>query len=256
MRNRNQILIALMAMIITGCSPPTDTKHQLATKKGGDDTSSSTNLVTEVMTEEKQRAMSLDDVVQDLMEGNNHFMNNNLIQRDHQAQLRQLTHGQYPKAVVLSCIDSRVPVEEVFDQGVGDLFVIRVAGNIENDHNLASLEYSCKVSGAKVIVVLGHENCGAIKSAVKGVDMGNITELLTHIQPAIDHHQDFQGEKTFENPDFLEIITKENATMTVDDIRNQSPILKELETQGRLKIVAAYFDLNNGRVTLLDNNDD
>ena len=256
MRNSNQILIGLIAIIITSCSSPTDTKHKLATEKGENDTNSSTNLVTEVMTEEKQNAMNLDDVVRDLMEGNNRFMNNNLIRRDHQAQLRQLTHGQYPKAVVLSCIDSRVPVEEVFDQGVGDLFVIRVAGNIENDHNLASLEYSCKVSGAKVIVVLGHENCGAIKSAVKGVDMGNITELLTHIQPAIDHHQDFQGEKNIENPDFLDMITTENAIMTVDDIRNQSPILKELETQGHLKILAAYFDLNNGQVTLLDNNDD
>ncbi len=252
MINRKQILLALIAIIIASCSSHTDVEFDSDTKKGESDTESPIELVTEVMTKDKQNAMSPDDVVQNLMEGNNRFVNNNLIMRDHQAQLKQLTHGQHPKAVVLSCIDSRVPVEAVFDQGVGDLFVIRVAGNIENDHNLASLEYSCKVSGAKMIVVLGHENCGAVKSAVKGVDMGNITELLTHIQPAIDHHQDFPGEKTIENPDFLEIITKENATMTVDDIRNQSPILKELETQGLLNIVGAYFDLDTGKVTILD----
>jgi len=252
MIHRKEILIVFTTIIIAGCSSPTGTELDSDTKKEESNTESRINLVTEVMTKEKQNAMSLDDVIQDLMEGNIRFMNSNLIQRDHQAQLKQLKNGQYPKAVVLSCIDSRVPVEEVFDQGVGDLFVIRVAGNIENDHNLASLEYSCKVSGAKVIIILGHESCGAIKSAVKGVDIGNITELLTHIQPAIDHHQDFLGEKTIDNPDFLEIITKENATMTISDIRNQSPILKEMEENGQLKMVGAYFDLDTGEIILLE----
>jgi carbonic anhydrase len=247
MKNRNQILVALVMIIITGCTSPTEPKLDIVTENVENDT----DLVTEVMTLERQNAMSFDDVMKDLMEGNNNFMNNHLIHRDNKAQLKQLLHGQFPKAVVLSCIDSRVPVEEIFDQGVGDLFVVRVAGNIENDHNLASLEYSCKVAGAKVIIVLGHENCGAVKSAVKGVDMGNITELLTHIQPAIDHHQDFEGEKSFENHDFMELVIKENAIMTVDDIRNQSPILKELEDQGQLKIIGAYFDMDNGEIILL-----
>jgi len=247
LEHSKHLLIALCMASFSACTAPGNKPEQEQITEEGNEPAHE-ELVTEVMTAERQAAMSTDDVIVDLMEGNKRFMRSELIHRDHQAQLKQLTHGQHPKAVVLSCIDSRVPVEEVFDQGVGDLFVIRVAGNIENDHNLASLEYSCKVSGAKVILVLGHENCGAIKSAVKGVDMGNITELLTHIQPAIDHHQDFEGEKTVDNHDFLEIITKENTTMTLDDIRKQSPILKEMEANGKLKLVAAYFDLDTGEV--------
>ncbi|MBR9861060.1 carbonic anhydrase [bacterium] len=207
------------------------------------------------MTADKQHDMSGDDIVADLMEGNRRFMESKMIQRDHMAQLGQLASGQHPKAVVLSCIDSRVPVEQIFDQGVGDLFVVRVAGNIDNDHNIASLEYGCKVAGSKVIIVLGHEQCGAIKSAVKGVDMGNITELLNHMKPAIEHHRDFEGDQSVDNHDFLEIITKENAVMTLDDIRRESEILRALEDAGELKLVAAYYDLDEGKVYLVNEAD-
>ncbi len=212
-------------------------------------------LVDEVMTIERQTEMTFEDVINDLKKGNARFTKNHMFQRNNVAQLEYLETGQHPKAVVLSCIDSRVPVEEVFDQGVGDLFVIRVAGNIDNDHNLGSLEYGCKVSGAKLIVVLGHENCGAIKSAVKGVDMGNITELLSHVKPVLDKHQDFEGERSVDNHDFLELITKDNALMTLDDIRNYSEILNQMEQEGRIKLIAAYFDMNTGVVSWLDEKD-
>ncbi|MFY0644952.1 MAG: carbonic anhydrase [Bacteroidia bacterium] len=212
-------------------------------------------LHTEVMTADKQSNMSFNDVISELKEGNLRFVENHMYRRNNVAQLEYLESGQHPKAVVLSCIDSRVPVEEVFDQGVGDLFVIRVAGNIDNDHNLASLEYGCKVSGAKVIVVLGHEYCGAIKSAVKGVDMGNITELLSHVQPVLDKHEEFPGERTVDNPDFLELITKDNALMTLDDIRAHSAILNSMEQEDRIKLVAAYFDMGTGKILWLDEKD-
>lgn len=212
-------------------------------------------LIEEVMTVERQDAMNFDDIIDDLTQGNQRFMQNLMMQRNNVAQLENLSDGQHPKAVVLSCIDSRVPVEEVFDQGVGDLFVIRVAGNIDNDHNLGSLEYGCKVSGAKVIVVLGHENCGAIKSAVKGVDMGNITELLSHVKPVLDKHQDFEGERSVDNHDFLELLTKDNALMTLDDIRLHSDILKQMEDEGKIKLMAAYFDMHSGEVQWLNEDD-
>ena len=154
-------MIALVIISLAACGTSDSEIDSKSNNKSAE--ASKTNLVTEVMTKEKQASMSIDDVLHDLVEGNSRFVDNQLTQRNHKAQLKQLTQEQYPKAVVLSFIDSRVPMEEVFDQGIGDLFVIRVAGNIENDHNLASLEYSCKVSGSKVILVLGHENCGAKK---------------------------------------------------------------------------------------------
>jgi carbonic anhydrase len=216
---------------------------------------SSVDLVADVMTEEKQKQMSMEAILEDLMFGNKRFMESKMILRDHKAQLNQLAAAQHPKAVVLSCIDSRVPVEQIFDQGIGDLFVVRVAGNIDNDHNIASIEYGCKVAGAKLLIVLGHEQCGAIKSAVKGVDMGNITELLTHMRPAIEHHRDFPGDQSVDNHDFLEIITKENAVMTLDDIRRHSEIIRNMEAQGLIKLVAAYYDLDEGKIEIINEED-
>lgn len=239
---RNQLLIALAISSLTACGSP-DAETNSTPAKG---------LVSEVMTKEKQQAMSIDDVMLDLREGNERFINSELTQRDHRAQLKQLLHGQYPKAVILSCIDSRVPVEEVFDQGMGDLFVARVAGNVESKNIVASLEYSCKVAGSKVIIVVGHEYCGAVKSAIREVELGNITNLLAHIQPAISNHADFSGEKKASNHDFVEVVTKENVLLTLEAIRERSPILKKMESSGKVKLVGAYFDLEVGKITLLE----
>lgn len=251
MRYLTHSIIVFGLINLMACSSSVDKSN---TEDGVHKTESKDNggLITAVITEEMQKSMTIDQILKNLKEGNHHFIENDMVQRDHLAQLHQLDHEQHPEAVILSCIDSRVPVEQIFDQGIGDLFVVRVAGNIDNDHNVASLEYSCKVAGAKVIVVLCHENCGAVKSAIKGVDLGNITELLTHIQPAIDKHQDFEGEKSIENEEFFKLIIKENALMTIDDIRRTSPILKEMEEKGEIKMVGAFFNLHTGEVEFLN----
>ena len=201
-----------------------------------------------VLTAEEQKTLTPDAVLQNLKEGNKRFINNNLTYRNHSAMVRKAAAGQYPKAVVISCIDSRVPVEDLFDKGIGDLFVGRVAGNFVNEDLLGSLEYSCKVAGAKLIVVLGHGSCGAIKAAIDTVKMGNITAMLTKIHPAVAEAQNFVGEKTSKNYVFVNYVARKNVLHTIEIIRIQSPILKEMEEKGEIKIVGAFYDLNTGEV--------
>jgi carbonic anhydrase len=172
--------------------------------------------------------------------------------RDHSKQIRDAVNGQYPKAIILSCIDSRVPVEDVFDKGIGDLFVARVAGNIVNEDILGSMEFSCKVSGAKVVLVIGHEYCGAIKGAIDNVTLGNLTALLKKITPAVQACGHYHGTKTSKNPEFVDMVIKENVKITVANIRAQSPILKEMEQKGEIKIVGAYYDMDNGVVSFFE----
>lgn len=152
-------------------------------------------VVNDVMTKETQGKLTPDLVLQEFKEGNERFRNGNTIKRNYSEQVRKSELGQYPKAVVLSCIDSRVPVESIFDQGIGDVFVGRVAGNFVNIDQLGSMEFACKVAGAKLILVMGHEHCGAVKGAIDDVKLGNITAMLSKIKPAINKSQDFEGEK-------------------------------------------------------------
>lgn len=151
-------------------------------------------LVENVMTQQEQIALSPDEVIQSLKDGNTRFMNDELTARNYSKQVINSASGQYPDAVVLSCLDSRIPVENVFDRGIGDLFVARVAGNFVNENMLGSMEFACKVSGSKLILVLGHNNCGAIRAAVDNVKLGNITPILEKIKPAFDN-VDYDGEK-------------------------------------------------------------
>lgn len=207
-------------------------------------------LVEEVMTKEKQMTLTPDMVIESLKEGNKRYMNNELTTRDHSKQIRKTTKGQFPEAVILSCIDSRVPVEDIFDKGIGDLFVARVAGNFENVDILGSLEYSCKVAGSKLIMVLGHEHCGAVKAAVDGVELGNITPMLEKIKPAVQSIE-YEGEKTSKNPEFVHMVCQSNVKNTIEQIRAKSPILKEMEDNGEIKIVGAVYDLDDGLVEFL-----
>lgn len=204
-----------------------------------------------VLTAAEQAALKPNDVITALKEGNKRFTSNNLTLRDHSAMVRNASEGQFPKAVVLSCIDSRVPVEDVFDRGIGDLFVARVAGNFSNTDILGSLEYSCKVSGAKVILVLGHGSCGAVKSAIDNVQLGNITPMLANIKPAIKRVKDFTGETTSKNDAYVEAVTKENVLNTIETIKSKSPILKEMESKGDIKIIGGYYDIHTGVVVFL-----
>lgn len=140
-------------------------------------------LVERVLTAEEQAALTPDEVIQILEEGNKRFVNNDLTKRNHSAQVRKSTYGQYPKAIVLSCVDSRVPVEDILDQGIGDIFVARVAGNFVNEDILGSMEFACKVAGAKLVLVMGHEHCGAVKAAVDDVKLGNIRPCCPKSSP-------------------------------------------------------------------------
>lgn len=207
-------------------------------------------LVDEVMTAEKQRALTPEQVIENLKKGNERFMKNDLTQRNHSAQVRKTTKGQFPEAVVLSCIDSRVPVEDVFDKGIGDVFVARVAGNFENVDILGSLEYSCKVAGSKVVMVLGHEHCGAVKAAVDDVKLGNITEMLSKIRPTITAIE-YDGDRTSKNKEFVHMACESNVKNTIEQIRAKSPILKEMEDKGEIKIVGAIYDLDDGKVNFV-----
>ncbi len=210
-----------------------------------------------VLTKEDQARLTPDGVIQSFVEGNRRFMRNDLTQRDHSAQVRKTTHGQYPKAVILSCIDSRVPVEDIFDKGIGDIFVTRVAGNISNDDVLGSLEYSCKVAGSKLVLVLGHENCGAVKSAIKYPKdlegLGNINDLLSKIRPSVEVvSKTFKGEKTYKNKEFLHEVCVQNVKNTKKIIREKSPILRAMEEKGEIKIIGGVYDLHDGNVDLFD----
>ncbi|WP_299126706.1 carbonic anhydrase family protein [uncultured Winogradskyella sp.] len=204
------------------------------------------------ITKDMQSLMTPQSVLADLLEGNNRFVNGTLEGADNEALVNQTTGGQYPKAVVLSCIDSRVPVETVLDQAIGDIFVARVAGNFENADILGSLEYSCKVAGSKLILVLGHEACGAVKAACDGVELGNITHLLSNILPAVHQSaQQVEGEANSSNKAFVAKTVENNVKLTIDRIRIKSPILKEMEDNGEITIVGGVYNLHTGKVEML-----
>jgi len=204
------------------------------------------------ITKDVQSALTPSSVLNDLLEGNQRFINNKTEATDNSALVKQTTTGQFPKAVILSCIDSRVPVETVLDQAIGDVFVARVAGNFENTDILGSLEYSCKVAGSKLVLVLGHESCGAVKAACDGVELGNITALLDNILPAVRKSaNEIEGETNSSNKEFVAKTVENNVKLTIQRIREKSPILKSLEDQGDISIVGAVYSLQSGEVNLL-----
>lgn len=210
------------------------------------------SIVKHIFTAEEQAKLTPDQVLQDFQEGNNRFRNNELTVRDHKEQVRQSAPGQYPKAVVLSCLDSRVPVEDVFDQGIGDVFVGRVAGNFVNEDLLGSMEFACKVAGAKLIMVMAHQHCGAIKAAIDDVKLGNITAMLSKIKPAVTMSQKFEGEKSSKNEAFVKDVAQNNVRNTIKNIREKSPILKEMEAKGEIKIVGAFYTLTKGELLMIE----
>jgi len=207
---------------------------------------------TTIITKENQRAMTPQSVLTDLLEGNKRFTDAKNEDVDYLAQVKQTVDGQFPKAVILSCIDSRVPVELLFDQGVGDVFVARVAGNFENIDILGSMEYSCKVAGSKLVLVLGHESCGAVKAACDGVELGNITEMLSKIKPAVTlASNEVSGEKNSSNKEFVNKTIIHNVHLTIDRIREKSPILKEMEEKDEIKIIGGVYSLSTGKVEII-----
>lgn len=209
-------------------------------------------IVKTVISAEERDKLTPDQILKDFLDGNERFRNNNLTQRDHSEQIRKSAFGQYPKAVVVSCLDSRVPVEDVFDQGIGAIFVGRIAGNFVNDDLLGSLEFACKVAGAKLIIIMGHQHCGAIKGAIDDVKLGNLTTTLSKIKPAIEMSQDYGGEKRSDNEDFAKLVSVNNVRHAISTIRTKSPILKEMEENGEIKIVGLFYTLTKGELLLID----
>lgn len=197
------------------------------------------------ITKEIQDAISPDRAIEMLKEGNQRFLTKTETKRDLHLQVSQTTEGQFPYAAVLSCIDSRVPVELAFDQGIGDIFSARVAGNIINEDILGSIEYACGVAGSKAILVLGHTKCGAVTAACQGVELGNITALLSKVKPAIKEVQERTGQLEVEE------VTKSNVNQSIQEIREKSTLLADLEKDGKIKIVGAVYHVESGMVSFL-----
>lgn len=211
--------------------------------------SMASHIPTHVLTKAEQDALTPDQVLQEFKEGNERFNAGNTTRREHSEAIRKAaTGGQFPKAMVLSCLDSRVPVEDVFDQGIGDVFVGRVAGNFVNTDLVGSMEFACKVAGAKLIIVMGHQHCGAVKGAIDDVQLGNITAMLSNIKPAVAMSQSFAGEKTSKNEAFVKLVAQNNVRNALDQIRKRSPILKEMEAKGEIRMVGAFYTLRTGKL--------
>lgn len=237
-------IAVIAATVLFSCHQGTETTTPTKTEDAK-------QVVTHVMTKEEQAKLTPDQVLQEFIDGNKRFQTGITTTRDHSEQARKSAQGQYPKAVVLSCLDSRVPVEDVFDQGLGDIFVGRVAGNFVNEDLLGSMEFACKVAGAKLVLVMGHQHCGAIKGAIDDVKLGNITAMLAKIKPAVKMSQDFAGEKSSKNDEFVKYVSENNVKYAMQQIREKSQILREMENKGEIKIVGAFYYLTNGTLEFI-----
>jgi carbonic anhydrase len=197
-------------------------------------------------------AFTADDALQLLKEGNFRFINGMMQHRDLLEEVIHTKDGQKPFAAIVSCMDSRTSGELVFDQGLGDIFSIRIAGNVVTTYVLGSLEYACAVAGAKLIVVMGHTNCGAIKGACDNVEMGHLTRLLGHIQPAVSMAQGtVKGDHSSQNPEFVDAVTAFNIQNAAGQISEHSKIISSLVMEGKVKIMCAVYDVSTGQVKWL-----
>lgn len=201
-----------------------------------------------VQTQESQAAMTPDKALNRLKAGNDRFVSNTMKKRDWSAKVMATASGQFPFAAILACMDSRAPIEIVFDQGVGDVFVVRVAGNVVNDDELGSLEYAAHV-GTKLVVVLGHTGCGAVKGAIDKVKLGNLTGLLAKIRPAVEAASCSNSK----DDACVTKVCEKNVLQSMKEISDKSPYLKKYLDEGRVKLVGAMYDLATGKVTFLEN---
>jgi len=200
-----------------------------------------------------QTALSPQDAVQLLKDGNARFVAGEPIQRDLHSQVKQTATGQYPFAAVLSCIDSRIPTEIIFDQGIGDIFNARIAGNFINEDILGSLEFACKLAGSKVIVVMGHTSCGAVKGACDHAELGNLTQMLAKINPAVEAVTTAPTEdRSSANLEFVNQVAEKNVDFAIEEIKLKSPVLLEMLQQGAIEIVGAMYDVKTGSVSFLN----
>jgi len=237
---KQSVGLGMLTLALIGCGPA--------------DRQPQGELSADIQTQEEQQSMTVEQVIADLKEGNERFVRGQMIARDYQAQVKATAAGQYPKAAVLSCLDSRVPVEIILDQGIGDLFVGRVAGNIEDQTMIGSFEFATSVAGAKLILVLGHSECGAVKGAVdrdlvRELGHENLDALLDHINPAVEAALQPGEERTSNDKDLVDRAIRENVLLTMDRIRQASPDLNEMEANGTVRIVGGVYDLTTGRIS-------
>lgn len=235
------LLFSLAVMTWAGCSPKTT---QMAQNQSGNN-----GINEHVITKERQSKMTPHSVLDSLIQGNREYVAGRFVVRNSSVRIQEAVAGQHPEAIILSCIDARVPVEDIFQRGIGDLFVARVAGNVVNDDILGSIEYATKVSGSKLIVVLGHGDCGAVKSAIKQVKLGNITTLLEKIEPAVERADgSFEGEKKYSNPAYMDAVSCHNVDIAIETIRANSPVIREMEEKGEVMVIGAFYDIHTGEV--------
>src|SRR6266404_9113142 len=234
-RTQNLFAVAAISVfVLAGCSTsaPTPQSRDLATLKA------------------EQAALTPAQVLESLRLGNERFASGQTRPRDMLHDRKITAAGQYPHAVILSCIDSRAPAEIIFDTGLGDIFNARIAGNIADADLVGSMEFACKLSGAKLVLVMGHTSCGAIKGAIDNAQLGNLTQLLAKIRPAVEATQ-YKGERSSKNYGFVDAVARKNVELTVTDIRRRSPVLMELETSGAIKIVGAMYNLETAMLEFL-----
>jgi len=222
----------------TGCQHP----------RNGASPSAPAAASTRPPTREAQAAITPEQALEQLRAGNERFVSGRMLHRDLTAEVRASSAAQYPYAVVLSCLDSRQPIELVLDQGIGDIFSARVAGNVLDDNILGSMEFACKASGAKLIAVIGHSNCGAIKGAVDDVQLGHLTQLLARIKPAIERVPESVQPRTSRNLAFVDQVAEANVRLVMHQIRERSPILREMLEQGQIGLAGGMYDLSTGTV--------
>jgi len=206
------------------------------------------------LTAEAQSKITPETAIQLLKKGNLRFLEGIRQKREFATQIAETASGQYPFACILGCIDSRVPIRLIFDQGIGDVFGATVAGNIVNEDILGSLEFGCKIAGAKLVVVLGHTSCGAVKGACDKAELGNLTSLLAKINPAIQNVKEPTDptQRTSQNSSFVDAVALENIKLTVQNIKTYSNVLRDMEERGAIKIIGAIYNVKNGEVSFLD----
>ena len=202
------------------------------------------------LTKEQRDKMTPDEVIQHMKAGNERFRSGKPQHRDLMSEAKATAKGQYPAAIVFSCIDSRVPAELILDFGIGEIYSGRVAGNVADEDVLGSMEFACKVTGSKVVLVMGHTSCGAIKGVIDGVELGNLTALLSKIRPAVEATR-YTGERSSKNYAFVDAVARENVVMTIANVRQRSPVLRDLESAGSIKIAGAMYNLETGAVEFL-----
>jgi len=210
-------------------------------------------LNTQTQTKDSQSSITPSIAMELLMEGNKRFMDGKSVARDLHKQVSDTGSGQFPFATVLSCIDSRVSSEIIFDQGIGDIFSIRIAGNFVNEDILGSMEFACKLAGTKVILILGHTSCGAVKGACDHAKLGNLTAMLSKITPSVDSVLEpaDQSERNSSNISFVNAVAQQNVKMTIERIKNESPVLNEMLQSGDIEIKGGMYDIHTGRISLL-----